>query len=149
MLIAGHTALAYPPSLAWCYSGIARLTNGSRHTIETYPGTSPLDEGAPIRSEALPDRWHGLLVRLRCIAQPQIVCKALLAARLVGTVLVSLNQGDVWLSGHVTTRGLVKSLLTPINSIEQMTSGNDKRFSGEIPGAYRRSQTGIWRHSLS
>jgi hypothetical protein len=42
-----------------------------------------------------------------------IVCKALLAARLVGTVLVSLNQGDVWLSGHVTTRVLVKSLLTP------------------------------------
>jgi hypothetical protein len=30
-----------------------------------------------MRSEALPDRWHGLLVRLRCIAQPQIVCKAL------------------------------------------------------------------------
>ena len=47
-----------------------------------------------MRSEALPDRWHGLLVRLRCIAQPQIVCKALLAARLVGTVLVALNQGN-------------------------------------------------------
>jgi hypothetical protein len=40
-----------------------------------------------MRSEALPDRWHGLLVRLRCIAHPQIVCKAFLAARLVGTVL--------------------------------------------------------------
>ena len=100
-----------------------------------------------MRSEALPDRWHGLLVRLRCIAQPQIVCKALLAARLVGTVLVSLNQGDVWLSGHVTTRVLVKSLLTPIKSIERMTLGNDKRFSGELPGAYWRSQTGIWRYS--
>ena len=48
-----------------------------------------------MRSEALPDRWHGLLVRLRCIAQPQIVCQALLAARLVGTVLASLHQGDV------------------------------------------------------
>ena len=100
-----------------------------------------------MRSEALPARWHGLLVCLRCIAQPQIVCQALLAARLVGTVLVSLNQGDVWLSGHVTTRVLVKSLLTPINSIERMTLGNDKRFSGELPGVYRRSQTGIWRHS--
>ena len=95
-----------------------------------------------MRSEALPDRWHGLLVRLRCIAQPQIVCKALLTAR-----LVSLNQGDVWLSGHVTTRVLVKSLLTPINSIERMPLGHDKRFSGELPGAYRRSQTGIWRYS--
>jgi hypothetical protein len=51
------------------------------------------------------------------------------------------------LSGHVTTRVLVKSLLTPINSIERMTLGNDKRFSGELPGAYRRSQTGIWRYS--
>jgi hypothetical protein len=102
-----------------------------------------------MRSEALPDRWHGLLVRLRCIAQPQIVCKALLTARLVGTVLVSLHQGDVWLSGHVTTRVLVKSLLTPIKSIERMPLGHDKRFSGELPGAYCRSQTGIWRHSLS
>jgi len=27
---------------------------------------------------------------------------------------VSLNQGDVWLSGHVTRRVLVKSLMTPI-----------------------------------
>ena len=77
-----------------------------------------------MRSEALPDRWHGLLVHLRCIAQPQIVCQALLAARLVGTVLVSLHQGDVWLSGHVTTRVLVKSLLTPIKSIERMTLGS-------------------------
>ena len=40
--------------------------------------------------------------------------KALLTAGLVGTVLVSLNQGDVWLSGYVTRRVLVKSLLTPI-----------------------------------
>jgi hypothetical protein len=67
-----------------------------------------------MHSEAPPDRWHDLLVRLRLIAQPQIVCQALLAAGLVGTVLVALNQGDVWLSGHVTKRVLVKSLLTPI-----------------------------------
>jgi len=43
-----------------------------------------------------------------------VVRKALLAAGLAGTVLVSLNQGDVWLSGHVTRRVLVKSLLTPM-----------------------------------
>ena len=27
---------------------------------------------------------------------------------------MALNQGDVWWSGHVTSRALVKSLLTPI-----------------------------------
>jgi hypothetical protein len=43
-----------------------------------------------------------------------MVRKALLAAGLVGTVLVSLNQGDVWLSGHVTRQVLMKSLLTPM-----------------------------------
>ncbi len=65
-------------------------------------------------SEAPPCRWHSLLVRLRLIAKPQMVRKALLAAGVVGTVLVLLNQGDVLLSGHVTERVLVKSLLTPI-----------------------------------
>ena len=65
-------------------------------------------------SEALPCRWHSLLVRLRLIAKPQMVRKALLAAGVVGMVLVLLNQGDVLLSGHVTERVLVKSLLTPI-----------------------------------
>ena len=58
--------------------------------------------------------WHGLLVRLRLICKPQIVRQALLAAGVVGTLLVLLNQGDVLLSGHVTKRVLVKSLLTPI-----------------------------------
>jgi hypothetical protein len=43
-----------------------------------------------------------------------MVWKAFVAAGLVGTVLVVLNQGDVWWSGHVTSRVLVKSLLTPI-----------------------------------
>jgi hypothetical protein len=43
-----------------------------------------------------------------------MVWKAFLAAGLVGTVLVALNQGDVWLSGHVPRGVLVKSLLTPI-----------------------------------
>jgi hypothetical protein len=32
----------------------------------------------------------------------------------VGTLLVALNQGDIWVSGHVTGRILMKSLLTPI-----------------------------------
>ena len=49
-----------------------------------------------------------------CSGSTRVMRKALLAAGLVGTVLVSLNQGDVWLSGYVTRRVLVKSLLTPI-----------------------------------
>ena len=49
-------------------------------------------------SEAPPYRWHSLLVRLRFITKPQMVRKALLAAGVVGMVLVLLNQGDVLLS---------------------------------------------------
>src|SRR2546425_10525457 len=70
--------------------------------------------GTDMRSEALPSLWNDLLARLRLICKPRVVRKALLAAGLVGTLLVSLNQGDVWLSGHVTRRVLVKSLLTPL-----------------------------------
>jgi hypothetical protein len=43
-----------------------------------------------------------------------VVRKAFLAAGLAGTLLVVLNQGDVWVSGHVTRRILMKSLLTPL-----------------------------------
>ena len=67
-----------------------------------------------MRSEAPPSLWHSLVARLRFICKPRVVQKALLAAGLVGTLLVALNQGDVWWSGHVTRRVLVKSLLTPI-----------------------------------
>ena len=67
-----------------------------------------------MRSEAPPSLWHALLARLRFICKPRVVWKALLTAGLVGTLLVSLNQGDVLLSGHVTRRVLMKSLLTPL-----------------------------------
>ena len=67
-----------------------------------------------MQSEAPPSLRQSLVARLRLICKPRVVRKALLAAGLVGTVLVSLNQGDVWLSGHVTRRVLVKSLLTPM-----------------------------------
>jgi hypothetical protein len=43
-----------------------------------------------------------------------VVRQALLAAVVVGTLLVLLNQGDLLWSGQVTGRVLVKSLLTPI-----------------------------------
>jgi hypothetical protein len=52
--------------------------------------------------------------RLRLICNPQVVRQALLAAVVVGTLLVMLNQGDLLLSGQVTRRVVMKSLLTPI-----------------------------------
>jgi hypothetical protein len=62
-------------------------------------------------SEAPPFLQQNLVARLRLICKPRVVRKALLAAGLVGTLLVALNQGDIWVSGHVTGRILMKSLL--------------------------------------
>lgn len=67
-----------------------------------------------MQSEAPPSLWESFLARLRFVCKPRVVRKALLAAGVVGPLLVLLNQGDVLLSGHVTRRVLVKSLLTPI-----------------------------------
>ena len=67
-----------------------------------------------MQSEAPPSLWNGFLARLRLICKPRVMWKALLAARLAGTLLVALNQGDVLLSGHVTRRVLVESLMTPL-----------------------------------
>lgn len=61
----------------------------------------------------LPAQAPGL-TRLRMICTPPVIRKALLAAGLVGALLVGLNQGDLLMSGQVTGRVLVKSLLTPI-----------------------------------
>jgi hypothetical protein len=66
-----------------------------------------------MQSGAPPSLQHSLVARLRFTCQPRVIRKALLAAGLVGTLLVSLNQGDVWLSGYVTRQVLVESLLTP------------------------------------
>jgi hypothetical protein len=65
----------------------------------------------PETTVSRPDHWR---TRLRLICRPQAVRKALLAAGVVGTLLVLLNQGDLFLSGQVTRRVLAKSLLTPI-----------------------------------
>jgi hypothetical protein len=54
------------------------------------------------------------LIRLRLVCQPHVVRKALLAAGIVGALLVGLNQGDLLVSGQVSGRVLMKSLLTPI-----------------------------------
>ena len=67
-----------------------------------------------MRPEAIPLLRGHWLARLRLIWKPRVVRKALLAAVVVGTLLVLLNQGDVLVSGHVTGRVLVKALLTPI-----------------------------------
>ena len=60
-----------------------------------------------------PRRNHGR-TRLRLICNPWVVRQALLAAGVVGTLLVMLNQGDLFLSGQVTGWVVMKSLLTPI-----------------------------------
>lgn len=65
-------------------------------------------------SAASPSLGQSLLIRLRLVCTPRVVRQALLAAGLVGTLLVALNQGDVLWSGHVTGRVLVKALLTPL-----------------------------------
>ena len=51
---------------------------------------------------------------LAVIRNPRIVRKALMAAVVVGSILVLLNQGDLLFSGQITGRVLWKSLLTPI-----------------------------------
>ena len=67
-----------------------------------------------MHSRTPPILRQSLVARVQFICKPRVLRKALLTAGLVGTLLVTLNQGDVWLSGHVTRRVLVKSLLTPL-----------------------------------
>lgn len=67
-----------------------------------------------MRPESAPSFQDHWLTRLQLVCKPPVVRKALLAAGVVGTLLVGLNQGDLFLSGQVTGRVLVKSLLTPI-----------------------------------
>ena len=64
-----------------------------------------------LTATSLRSHW---LARLRLTCKPQVVCKALLAAGVVGAILVLLNQGDLLWSGQVDGRVLTKSLLTPI-----------------------------------
>ncbi len=52
--------------------------------------------------------------RLIVIGSPHIVRRALMAALVVGSVLILLNQGDLIFSGQITRRIIIKSLLTPI-----------------------------------
>jgi hypothetical protein len=52
--------------------------------------------------------------RLALIGNPHIIRRALTAALVVGTILILLNQGDLIVSGQITRRVIIKSLLTPI-----------------------------------
>jgi hypothetical protein len=65
----------------------------------------------PEPTPSLQDHWW---TRLRRVCKPPVLRKALLAAGIVGTLLVGLNQGDLFWSGQVSGRVLIKSLLTPI-----------------------------------
>jgi hypothetical protein len=67
-----------------------------------------------MRSETTTSRQEHWRTRLRLIRTPRVVRQALLAAGVVGTFLVVLNHGDLFWSGHITGRVIVKSLLTPI-----------------------------------
>ncbi len=44
----------------------------------------------------------------------QVIRKSIIAAILVGSLLILLNQGDLLFSGQLTDRVLIKSLITPL-----------------------------------
>jgi hypothetical protein len=88
--------------------------------------------------------WHA---RLRLVCTRPVVRRACLAAVIVGSLLVLLNQGDVIVSGQITRRLVVKSLLTPIIPFcvtmlgAFLNSGTTARVEDLRPGraAIRRS----------
>ena len=55
--------------------------------------------------------WRGRLVLL---CTRQVLGKACLAAVLVGSLLVSVHHGDAIFTGHITSRVMLKVLLTPL-----------------------------------
>jgi hypothetical protein len=48
--------------------------------------------------------------------QPAVWARAAKLGLVVGVIQVSLNQGDYWLSGQVTTVIVIKSILSPLLS---------------------------------
>ena len=47
---------------------------------------------------------------------PAVWARAAKLGLVVGVIQVSLNQGDHWLSGHITTGVVIKSILSPLLS---------------------------------
>jgi len=52
--------------------------------------------------------------RLALLCTRQVIGRALLAAVLVGSLLVSVHQGDAIFTGQITGRIVLKALLTPL-----------------------------------
>jgi hypothetical protein len=53
-------------------------------------------------------------LRLALLCTRQVIGRALLAAVLVGSLLVSLHHGDAIFTGQITARVVLKALLTPL-----------------------------------
>ena len=60
---------------------------------------------------ALQSSWRARLTRMYT---SRIIRQAVIAAVVVGGLLVGLNQGDLILSGQLTPQVVLKSLLTPV-----------------------------------
>jgi hypothetical protein len=54
-------------------------------------------------------------LRLALLCTRQVIGRALLAAILVGSLLVSVHQGDAIFTGQITGRVVLKVLLTPLS----------------------------------
>jgi hypothetical protein len=52
----------------------------------------------------------------RACRHPAVWSRAARLGLVVGFIQVSLNQGDHWLSGHITTGLILKSILSPLLS---------------------------------
>lgn len=65
----------------------------------------------PLPSRAARCAWRR---RLALLCTRHVLGKALLAAVLVGSLLVVLHQGDVIVSGQITGRVVLKMLVTPL-----------------------------------
>jgi hypothetical protein len=98
-----------------CYEALLEFRARNNPGKLPFPITTAeyMEEGAPMQPEPTPSLPGGWQTRLRLICKPPVIRQALLAAGMVGTLLVGLNQGDLLLSGQVTGRVLVKALLTP------------------------------------
>src|SRR5215813_9858462 len=60
---------------------------------------------------SVPSSW---CLRLALLCTRQVIGKALLAAVLVGSLLVFLHHGDAIFTGQITGRVVLKALLTPL-----------------------------------
>jgi len=100
-----------------------------------------------MQSECIPSFWQRWQVRLQVLCTPSVIRKACLAAVVVGSSLIIVNQGDVLFSGQITRRVLLRSLLTPVIPFcvtmlsVMLNSGTSRRVEELRPGwaAIRRS----------